>query len=93
MTEWLLPIGVVVASLSLTYFFCLRPMRRGRAGSDAKGGGAGCHATQDAGRSCDIENELARARAELTELKAARVEVVPAGASLTATKTTGGSGS
>ena len=93
MTEWLLPIGVVVASLALTYFLCLRPMRRGSAESAAVGRQAGCHASNDAGRNGEIENELARARAELTELKAARVEVVPAGASLTATKTTGGSGS
>ncbi len=29
MTDLLLPGGILVASLTLTYFFCLRPMRRG----------------------------------------------------------------
>ena len=90
MSEWFLPIGVTVAALSLTYFFCLRPRWRGRAGSDAKGGGAGCHATQDAGRSREIETELARARTELAELKAARVNFVPAGASPTESGDTSG---
>lgn len=69
-----MPIGVVVASLALTYFFCLRPMRRGGTGSAAMGGQAGCCGTRDAG-SGDFENELARTRAELADLQAG-----PAGA-------------
>ncbi len=33
MTEWLLPLWVTAASLSMTYFFCLRPMRKGHCGA------------------------------------------------------------
>ncbi len=87
MTDWLLPIGMVVASLALTYFLCLRPMRRGSADSAAIGRQVGCHASNDAGRNGELENELARVRAELTELKAARDT---GGASTITEPTTGG---
>ena len=30
MSELILPVAVVVTSLALTYFFCLRPMQRGQ---------------------------------------------------------------
>ena len=34
MSEWLLALGVAVGALSLTYFFCLRPMWQGSAGNE-----------------------------------------------------------
>lgn len=30
MTDLLLPAGIIAISLAMTYFFCVRPMRRGR---------------------------------------------------------------
>lgn len=62
--EWLLPSGVAVASLALTYFMCLRPMRRGycrvtpaASGDDSKADRA----------------EIASLRAEIAELRPATV--------------------
>jgi hypothetical protein len=48
MSELILPVAVLLASLALTYFFCLRPMQRGQcalgrqaAGRKNKTSGAG----------------------------------------------------
>lgn len=77
MSEWVLPIGVTLAALTLTYLFCIRPMRRG-GGHQATVGGqtapAACCAAGDANRSADqdIDQALERARAELARLDSER---------------------
>lgn len=58
MKELALPILVALAALTLTYFFCLRPMRRGH-----------CAATPQAGESAEREAEIARLRAEVAALR------------------------
>jgi len=60
MTDLLLPGGILVASLTLTYFFCLRPMRRGQCAH------RGTHPSPDA----ELDAALWRARAELDRLRA-----------------------
>lgn len=60
MTEYLLPGGVLVASLAMTYYFCLRPMRRGHCGPGEKQ-----HATHD-----ELELALQQARLDLARLRA-----------------------
>ncbi|WP_155853829.1 hypothetical protein [Arthrobacter sp. H5] len=64
MTEWALPVAVFLASLTATYFFCLRPMRRGncamgqRASSSGASEGPSTQAT-----------ELAQLREQVQALK------------------------
>lgn len=58
MGEFVLPVGVLAASLVLNYFFCLRPMRRGQCGSR----------TGQAVTDVDLDAELDRARSELKRL-------------------------
>lgn len=60
MTEFLVPGGVLVASLAMTYYFCLRPMRRGHCGPGERQNTA------------DAELELAwqQARLDLARLQA-----------------------
>lgn len=60
MTEWLAPAGVLLAAVTLTYVFCVRPMRRG-----------GCH-TLTAGRpgTKELDRALEQTRAELARLRA-----------------------
>lgn len=41
MTEWALPVTVLLTSLSATYFFCLRPMRRGHCAMGQRASNAG----------------------------------------------------
>ena len=60
MTDFLVPIGVLVVSLATTYYFCLRPMRRGHCGP-----GARQKATHD-----DVELSLQQARLDLARLRA-----------------------
>ncbi len=62
MTEWLLPLGVTAASLSMTYFFCLRPMRKGHCR-------AGGQQQQQVNRPEQLERDLNRARTELDSLR------------------------
>jgi len=65
-SEWLLPAGVAIAALALTYLFCLRPMRRGycSAGTNRVAGGA------EAGHTEDSDRALRHARTELARLRA-----------------------
>ncbi|TFD81591.1 hypothetical protein [Cryobacterium fucosi] len=66
MTELILPAGILLASLTLTYFFCLRPMRTGKC---AMG-----HAAPGMDHSASSSNdgaELARLRAEVEVLRGA----------------------
>lgn len=61
MTEWLLPLGVTAASLTMTYLFCLRPMRKGHCGAVPQ---------QPPGSpSGQLDRDLARARDKLTSLQ------------------------
>lgn len=59
MSEWWLPGGVTVAAFALTYFFCVRPMRRGRCATPATGSTS----------AADLDRALAEARTELTRLR------------------------
>lgn len=56
--EWLLPTGIAIAGLALTYFFCLRPMRNGHCGM------------MPAGTTRQRDVEVERLRAEVAELRA-----------------------
>lgn len=59
--ESLFPALVAVAAITLTYFMCLRPMRRGK-----------CMITprQDAGQAdSERDSEIARLRAEVADLR------------------------
>ncbi|PPK94548.1 hypothetical protein CLV92_10751 [Kineococcus xinjiangensis] len=64
MTELLLPATTLIAVLGATYFFCLRPMRRGRCAMAMAAG---------AGRSCNeidsVDRDLAQARERLAQLR------------------------
>ena len=59
MTSLWLPAGIIAASLALTYFFCVRPMRQGHVG------------TRVAQSSAERELDLAvrQARADLEQLR------------------------
>lgn len=59
MTEWLLPLAVTAASLSMTYFFCLRPMRKGHCGAGQ----------QRATRPDQLDHKLNQARIDLDSLR------------------------
>ena len=61
MTELLLPAAVLVASLTMTYFFCLRPMRNGRA----------CHQPTPRPTEADLDRALSQAKRELEQLRTA----------------------
>lgn len=63
MTEWLLPLAVTAASLSMTYFFCLRPMRKGHCG-------AGQQLQHPATRPDQLDHELNQAKIDLDNLRA-----------------------
>lgn len=62
MTEWLLPLAVTAASLSMTYFFCLRPMRRGHCGT-------GRQLQRPTTRPDRLDHELNQARIDLDSLR------------------------
>lgn len=64
MSELALAAAVFAASLVLTYFFCLRPMRRGQCAMAPK-----THAGEQAPLR-DREAEIARLRDEIVALKA-----------------------
>lgn len=61
MTEWWLPAGAAVAAVALTYFFCLRPMRRGHC--------AGNQPSQSS-KAQELDQALDRAHHELARLRA-----------------------
>lgn len=61
--EWLVPAGIAAGSLALTYFLCLRPMRRGHCMLMADT----CENDEDAERA-----EIARLRAEIAEINGLR---------------------
>ena len=65
MTEIGLATVVLLASLALTYFVCIRPMRKGRCGMVPK-----AQAGEQARSTVDDEGEIARLRAEVTALRA-----------------------
>jgi hypothetical protein len=60
-SEWLLPLAVLVASVTLTYFFCLRPMLRGHRSSTRH---------QQATDLDQLDAAVAQARNELSRLRA-----------------------
>ncbi len=60
MTDLLQPGGILVASLTLTYFFCLRPMRWGRC----------AHRGMQPSPDVATDAALGRARVELDRLRA-----------------------
>lgn len=64
MTEWAIPLAILVASLSATYFFCLRPMRRGHCAMAPRARTAGAHVASSAHAA-----ELAQLREQVEALK------------------------
>jgi hypothetical protein len=58
----LLPLGATAAAAGLTYWFCVRPMRRG--GGCMTAGGQNSQAA-----AADLDTQLAAARAELDEVR------------------------
>ena len=62
MSDLLLPAGIIAASLAMTYFFCIRPMRKGHC------------AMQGSQNSADAKLDLALRQAR-TELEKIRSEV------------------
>lgn len=68
MSELVLPVVVLLASLAVTYFFCLRPMQRGHCAMSRQARKAGGQApsTQAA--------ELAQLREQVEALKAGQRE-------------------
>lgn len=60
MSEWWLPLGSVLAAVGLTYFFCMRPMRRGHCASTP----AGRSPTAE-----QLDRDLDQARTHLTRLR------------------------
>ncbi|WP_459334122.1 hypothetical protein [Arthrobacter sp. Hz1] len=64
MTEWALPVAVLIASLTATYFFCLRPMRRGNCAMGQRASNPGVSAVSSAQTA-----ELAQLREQVAALK------------------------
>ena len=64
MTELGLATVVLLASLALTYFFCIRPMRKGRCAMAPKA------QAEEARSTVDDEGEIARLRVEVAALRA-----------------------
>lgn len=80
--ESLLPLLVATAAIGLMYFMCIRPMRRGQCGIVPR---------QHAGEAeTEREEEIARLRAEVAELRGAQRPSRSAGGS-TGDPTAGGS--
>lgn len=69
MSEWGSPVAVLLASLLLTYFACLRPMRQGNCAMSLRWPAR----TRPPRRNSTYDAELAQLRAEVEELKAAEV--------------------
>jgi hypothetical protein len=64
-TAWLLPIAATVASGLLTYWCCVRPMRRGH--YDTTSATHGCCPPPIT--NSDLDEQIAQARAELSRLR------------------------
>ncbi|GAA1439367.1 hypothetical protein [Nocardiopsis tropica] len=60
--ETLLPLAAVAVAFTATYFFCIRPMRRGHCAM-------GRAPQQEGERLQDLEHELRAAREEVQELR------------------------
>ncbi len=58
--DWALPLAIIAASLGLTYFACIRPMRRGHCAMLPQ---------QRATGTTDSDAEIARLRADVTQLR------------------------
>ena len=61
MSEWWLPAGILLAAVGLTYFVCVRPMRRGNCATSA------AERSSTAG---ELNQALDDARTELARLRA-----------------------
>jgi|TARA_B100000678_G_scaffold288207_1_gene296210 hypothetical protein len=59
MTELVLPVTVLVAAATMTYSFCLRPMRKGHA----------CHQSTSRAAEAELDRALREARLELDRLR------------------------
>ena len=68
MIEFALPAAVLLASLALTYFFCLRPMRRGQCATAPK-----AETKSDASSTDEVE----RLREEIAALRAGNLTPTP----------------
>ncbi|GAB3668675.1 hypothetical protein GCM10027596_39820 [Nocardioides korecus] len=64
--ETLLPVGVTAAALVLTYFTCLRPMRRGHCMM--------MPSRHESVENCAVSDEAARLRAEIAALRGENVD-------------------
>jgi hypothetical protein len=61
-SEWGLPAGILLAAVGLTYFFCVRPMRRRNCATSAA---ERLSTTEELDRALDgARTELARLRAD-----------------------------
>ena len=69
MSEWLLPVGVSLAAVVLTYLFCVRPMRRGHCHGSSRAGSPAPGADRD---QADLDRALDAARNDLGALLARR---------------------
>lgn len=69
MTDVLIPAMVLAASLAATYFFCLRPMRRGHCAGGRLTSPAPGHAAAE-----KRDAEIARLRAEVAALRSSAPE-------------------
>lgn len=67
MTDLLLPAGIIAASLAMTYFCCVRPMRRGHCA------GQGLQHSADN----ELDRALRQARADLEKIRAEVPNDVP----------------
>lgn len=70
MSTWL-PVGLVLASLTLTYFMCIRPMRRGGCATMVGRPGAAALGAND-------QAEVARLRSEIAVLRRQSAQAGPA---------------
>ncbi|WNB84760.1 hypothetical protein [Cellulomonas sp. ATA003] len=74
MSELLLPAAFLVLSVAVTYWLCLRPMRRGRCGFAPRHG----HACRAHEATTDADTEVGRLRREIRVLRAQVAEQRPA---------------
>ena len=72
MNTVLIGLAATAAAIALTWFFCLRPMRR-RTGTTRDTTGDGCCA----GPAQSIDDRIRAAREELSQLQSARTGLIP----------------